>query len=141
MFGRRADEERRSGTGHSPAGAAALPADGRLRVRHPGAPAPAEERFDAASAGVGVERSFPADTFELICSPVTIACLTGGSLAAEQFRRRELGCVIWSITPDAVEALTGSGGAAFIARHPDAIPEGIVPSTVFDAPVELEPLP
>ena len=118
----------------------ALPADGWIRVSHPGAPAPAGEWFDALSSGVVDDRSFSDDTFELICSHATITCLIGGSFAAEQFVRRELGYVIWHISAEAVSALTASEAAGFVAERPDAILEGSDGSNPFDAPGELDPL-
>ena len=118
----------------------ALPSDGWIRVSHPGAPVPAGEWFDATSLGTVDEQSFPADEFELICSHATIACLVGGSFAAEHFRRGELGYVIWRITPDEVEGLRSSEVADFVAEHPDAIPEDFDKSKSLDAPQELDPL-
>ena len=118
----------------------ALPADGWIRVSHPGAPAPAGEWFDALSSGVVDDRSFSADAFELICSHATITCLIGGSFAAEHFVRRELGYVIWRISSEAIRALTSSEAAYFVAKYPDAIPEGSDRSKYLDAPEELDPL-
>ena len=117
-----------------------IPADGWIRVDHPGAPDPAGTRFDTTSQDIGAERSFATDVFELICSHTTIVCLTGGSLSAEQFNRRQLGFVIWTMTPQEVEGLTGSQAADYLTRHPGAVPEGAGTTTAFDAPVDLEPL-
>ena len=118
----------------------ALPADGWIRVSHPGAPDPAGEWFDAVSQGIVDQQSFPADVFELICSHATVTCLIGGSLAAEHFHGDELGYVIWRITPEAVEGLRSTEAADFVAEHPFAIPEGAERSESLDAPKGLEPL-
>jgi hypothetical protein len=122
------------------AAGAGIPADGWIRVNHPAAPFPAEGRFDTTSLDIGAERSFATDVFELLCSHTTIACLTGGSLSAEQFSRRQLGFVVWTMTSQEIEGLSGPQAADHVTRNPGTVPEGVDPTTAFDAPVELDPL-